>query len=415
MSTVKRFLSASAASWARVGVTVVAQIALVPLYLTHWDVELYGIWLATHALASLLFTLDLGHQEFLGYEFMRIGKHSCSKLSRYLWSGIVFSIGINLFQLLLISFFLITGVISDLLGSSSILAPGIIRMVGIILIAQGIAWLIGTSISGLLFRVLAPFGYYPRMAWWNFIDAIISALTPLVAVSLGADLLTTGVVTAVVTVIFSIPKYCDLVRLMRKENIPFSYPSWQVGYANFLLSLAVFGKISLENIRQQGVRIVLAPLVGVGGLAAFSTMRTGSNIALQGLNTITNPLIPDLMRFLQQRDQARCESVFGAVWIIVVALMAPAVVVLQAVIEPVYLVWTRGHIAFNPWLFALLSLSVLVFAVVQPATTIVVGNNLLKPQLLLSTLAALSVVGGIYLFVPRIGIVGAGIALLGLK
>ncbi|WP_133272256.1 polysaccharide biosynthesis protein [Hymenobacter radiodurans] len=157
----------------------------------------------------------------------------------------------------------------------------------------------------------------------------------------------------------------------------------------------------------------MAPLVGVGGLAAFSTMRTGSNIALQGLNTITNPLIPDLMRFLQQRDQARCESVFGAVWIIVVALMAPAVVVLQAVIEPLYVVWTRGHIAFNPWLFALLSLSVLVFAVVQPATTIVVGNNLLKPQLLLSTLAALSVVGGIYLFVPRIGIVGAGVALLG--
>ncbi|WP_133272257.1 hypothetical protein [Hymenobacter radiodurans] len=252
MSTVKRFLSASAASWARVGVTVVAQIALVPLYLTHWDVELYGIWLATQALASLLFTLDLGHQEFLGYEFMRIGKHNCLKLSRYLWSGIVFSIGINLFQLLLISFFLITGVISDLLGSSNILAPGIIRTVGIILIAQGIAWLIGTSISGLLFRVLAPFGYYPRMAWWNFIDAIISALTPLVAVSLGADLLTTGVVTAAVTVIFSIPKYCDLVRLMRKENIPFSYPSWHVGHVNFLLSLAVFGKISLENIRQQG-------------------------------------------------------------------------------------------------------------------------------------------------------------------
>lgn len=411
MSTAARLISGSVASWARIGVTLMSQMALVPLYLTYWDVSTYGTWLAIQALASLLVNLDLGHQEFLGFEFMRIGKDNRLQMSHLLWSGVVVGIVVCLFQLFMIGVLLATGILPYLIGKSGALTPAIIRSAGIILLLQGIAWLIGTSITGLLFRVLAPFGYYPRMAWWNFFTSIIAAVAPVTAVMLGADLLITGIVTAGTTIALSIPLYFDLFRLLRKEKIPFMAPSWKVGFKNFILSLAVFGKVSLENIRQQGVRIVMAPLAGTSGLAAFSTMRTGANVALQGLNTISHPLIPDLMRFLQQRDQGRSESSFATIWLVVVVLMAPAVVVLQAIIEPFYLTWTRGQISFNPWLFAILSLSVLIYAVVQPATTVVVGNNLLKPQLAISALSAIVVISGIHALVPVIGILGAGIAL----
>jgi O-antigen/teichoic acid export membrane protein len=280
------------------------------------------------------------------------------------------------------------------------------------LLLQGLAWLLGSSITGLLFRVLAPFGYYPRMAWWNFFSAIVGSAASVTAVVRGAGLLEVGLVSTGTTVVLSIPLYFDLLRLVRKERIPFSPPSWQIAKTNFLLSLALSGKILLDNMRQQGVRIVLAPLSGLAGLAAFSTMRTGANGALQGLNSITQPLMPDLVRFLQQRDQARSESAFGTIWLLVIAVMAPAAVVLQALVEPIYLAWTRGQIPFNPGLFALLSLSVLVYAVVQPAMTVVVGNNLLKPQLALSVLGALIMVGGMFILVPATGILGAGLALL---
>ncbi|MEJ7663172.1 MAG: hypothetical protein WKG07_28360 [Hymenobacter sp.] len=40
------------------------------------------------------------------------------------------------------------------------------------------------------------------------------------------------------------------------------------------------------------------------------------------------------------------------------------------------------------------------------------GNNLLRSQLLLALLAAVLVVGGVYLLVPPLGIVGAGITLV---
>ena len=210
----------------------------------------------------------------------------------------------------------------------------------------------------------------------------------------------------------SIFLYADLFKLLKREKLRLLKPSIPLGYSNFRKSIPLLGKSLFENVRQQGVRLILAPLAGAAGLAAFSTMRTGANVALQGLNTIINPLVPDLMRFLHDRDQPRSEAAFATIWIVVVGLMAPGVVILQAFVEPFYVLWTQGKIVFDPLLFALLSLGVLVYAVIQPAIAVVVGNNLTKIQLNLTGLSAIIVLGVLCALVPTIGILGAAIALL---
>jgi O-antigen/teichoic acid export membrane protein len=277
---------------------------------------------------------------------------------------------------------------------------------------QSVSWTWVASISGLFTRVLAPFGYFPRVTWWGFVYSVITAFAPLVAVVLGGDLLQAGIAFVLGAFAYSIPLYIDLFRLMKKEGIPVMKPSWRIAFSNFSRSLALFAKSLFENIRQQGARLVLAPVAGAAGLAAFSTMRTGANVALQGLNTVTNPLMPDLVRFLNERDQPRSEAAFSTVWIVVIGLMAPGVVVLQTFVEPFYTMWTRGKIPFDPPLFAVLSLGVLIYAAAQPSLAVVVGHNMLRPQLVLSALAAILVITGIATLVPIIGILGAGVALL---
>jgi O-antigen/teichoic acid export membrane protein len=412
MSTASRLISGSAASWAQIAVTMASQMALVPIYLSHWDVVTYGTWLAVQALVSVISTLDYGHQEFLGYEFLRIGRDNRKELSAYIWSGAGVGLLISVLQVFLIMGLIYTNTLPSMLGKADAMTPSLVHDAGIVLLLQGIAWLLSISVTGLVFRALAPFGYYPRMVWWNLGGAVIGAIAPVVAVVMGADLLIAGSISAGGIVIYSVLIYADLFRLLRREQIPFSMPSAKLGLHNFIRSLALSGKWLLENARQQGVRLVLAPLAGAAGLAAFSTMRTGANVALQGLNTVVNPLMPELMRFIHQRDQERIESAFGTVWFVLVAVLAPAMVIVQAVVEPLYLLWTRGRVPFNPLLFATLSLSVLVYAVAQPAIAVVKGNNMLKPQLLLSALAAVTVVGGIYLLVSKMGILGGGLALL---
>ena len=165
-------------------------------------------------------------------------------------------------------------------------------------------------------------------------------------------------------------------------------------------------------LRQQGVRLVLAPLSNITDLAAFVTMRTGANVAMQGLGTITNPLKPETMNYLNAGDQDRLDSTLGLVWITIAAVFSPAVLVLQVVFPGLFVVWTRGKIQFEPVLFALLSLSVLVFGLAQPAMSIVQGVNQLGPQIVLSLGSGILVFTGMFYFVPHCGIVAVGWALL---
>ena len=412
MSTVSRVVSGSVASWSGIGVMLLTQVVLVPLYLTYWNLETYGVWLAIQALISVLTSVDFGHQEFLGFEFLRVGKDNRAEISRFLSAGLLVSVALNVGQLALIGGIITAGWLPRLLEKAAGIGTQTLHEAGLALLLLGVAWFIGTSLPGLIARALAPYGYYPRMAWWGLLSTIVSAVVPIVAVCCGAKLLVTALVLTSALVVGSIPQYLDMFRLLRREGFALELPSVALGGKNFMHSLAVSGKGLLENARLQGVRLLLAPLAGVASLAAFSTMRTGANVALQGLNSITSPMLPDFMRFLHERDQARSEAAFGMVWILVVSVMAPAIVLLQACIEPLYLLWTRGRLVFDPVLFALLSIGVLVHALAQPAISIVRGNNLLRPQLLLSALAAVVVVGGLYVLVPRTGILGAGIALL---
>lgn len=412
MSTVSRLISGSGAAWVQIAIVFMSQMALVPVYLSFWNVQTYGIWLAVQALIFFMSIFDRGHMDFLGFEFLRLGNGKRVELGLYLWSGVWFGAAIGLLQIIFIIVLLVTKSIQILFDETVLANASIIKDASIVLLLQSIAWLFSGSVNALFNRALWAFGYYPRMAWWGVFSYLLIALAPVIAVILGAGLLTAGIVTACTTVIVSIPQCIDMLRLLRKEKIFYGGSSIKLGWQNFLRSLALSLKYILENFRQQGIRIILAPLAGAVGLAAFSTMRTGANVASQGLNSVANPLMPELMRFLHRRDQPRSDAALGIVWIIVIAILAPAVIVLQVIMEPLFLIWTRGKVPFEPLLFATLSAGVLVYGVAQPALAIVYGNNLLKSQLLISISAAIAVIGGTFILVPKIGILGAGFALL---
>jgi O-antigen/teichoic acid export membrane protein len=411
LSTTSRLISGSAAHWIQIGVTVFSQLAFVPIYLSHWTPSTFGIWLAIQALMGVITRLDFGYHEYIAYELFRCGQDRFL-LSKFLWSGTGVSVLINIAQLLFIFLIPQLGILPFFLGNLQVSDQHLIKDAGTVLLMQGIIWIIFNCLPGLIFKTLAPLSYYPRMAWWNLYCNLLTSAAPVIAVVFGADLLTAGIVSALASFIFSIPLYVDLFALLKKEKISYNGLFLKFGLQNFIFSLAVSTRGLLENLRQEGVRIIVSPFIGVAGLTSFSTMRTGSNIASQGLNTIVYPIMPELMRFLHNKDQERSEVAFGTIWFVLVAVMAPGIVVLQIIIKPLFTIWTHGKVIFNPPLFAAFSLTVLIYAVSQPAIAVVKGNNLLKSQLLISIVACVIVISGIIISIPMIGINGAGIALI---
>src|SRR5271167_1442140 len=121
VSAFNRVASGSLASWSRMGVTVAAQLALVPLYLSFWSAETYGVWLALQAFYAFATILGMSHLTFLENEFIRIGNSSLPVLGRVLWSSIPMAIVIAAVQLALVAGLIWTGLFASLLNPDGLM------------------------------------------------------------------------------------------------------------------------------------------------------------------------------------------------------------------------------------------------------------------------------------------------------
>jgi len=407
-SSVSRILSASAANWFRIGITIVSQVALVPIYLSKWDSETYGAWLLLGAVWGLFTFLNSGLFDYFGNECLRLGADKHNEIAQLMSSAVFIGFLLSGLDFLLVWVFLNFGLATDWITIDTEMYQ---QWTNALLLKAGTyAFTIG--VSGTATRVLAVFGYYPRTAWWGVGYGMLSAFGPGLAVFLGANLWEAAITACLLDAAYHLFYFTDVIRISRRELLLQHKPLFKQGISLILMSLWVSARGLIETFRQQGIRIILAPLAGVSDMAAFATMRTGANFALQGLGTITGPIMPELMRFLNARDQARTESSFAVVWLALCVFLSPAVLVVQYIAPELFPLWTRGKFVFDPWLFGMLSLGVLTFALAQPAMSVLTGNNVLRPQLLISALAASETVGGMFLLVPLMGISGAALALL---
>jgi O-antigen/teichoic acid export membrane protein len=412
MSTFKRFISGSAASWSRIGITLFSQLALVPLFLSHWTVEEYGCWLATQSFIGFATLLSLGHQTFLGYEFLKIGEKDLPRFRTILYSSFPFAILIAGVELLAVITFIYFGGAQWLLDSHGELTPDLVRQTELVLVIQSVVWVFVSSVGGVVGRAVSPMGYFARGAWWLVASTLVTLLASALAVACGADVLVAGAAQSAATVVINVPLQWDLWRLLRRHGVTKIKMDRRLGISNVFRSLALAAKMLLDVARQQGTRIILSPLVGVKDMAAFSTMRTASNVALQGLSTVTSPMMPELMRFFRQQDQARATSTFCFIWLMIATMMAPGILILQYVAPTLFQMWTRGKVAFDPSVFALMNCTLLVYAIAQPAMAVAQGFNLLKIQLTIAISTGIVALVGLALLTSRLGIWGAALALL---
>lgn len=407
-TTAGRIFSGSVASWVKILVMVITQIVLVPIYLSQWDVETYGAWLLLQALWGMGTLLNLAVYDYVGFECLKLGVDKREEISSRI-SSIIPVVFLISCVLILLAF----GFSESKLGVTLFqLGDDLSQQWNTALVIMSIVYLFTSSQSGLIERWMIPFGYYPLFAWLNVFRAMLISISPAIAVLLGADFLDTVVVSVISDVIYHLFFYFVAFKAIAKESLRLVVPQMKLGFEQWLLSLWLALRYLIDMTRQHGSRLILAPLSSPEGIAAFSTMRTGANFAQQGLITIILPAFPELMKFLKDKDQDKTESVFALIWLVTCALLAPALLVVQFIMPDAFELWTHGKIEFNPDLFALLSLTILVFAFGQPFDSIVRGNNLLKSQVIISFIGAVFVIGGMIIFVPVMGITGAGIALL---
>ncbi len=412
MTATKRFLSGSAASWARIIVTLIAQVVTVPIFLSHWSVPEYGCWLIIQTVLSLSSIFSMGHQNYLGFEFLKIGENQPRKLSLLFYSSIPFAIILSFVEFIAVIILIYAGALDSVFDPQKNMDEHLLKASFLALIMYSFYWIVATSVSALAGRVVATYGYYPRMAWWAVLIAIFDTTAAAVSVMLGASLGSTVKILILVNFVVNIPVFVELFRIFKKNDLAPVMPDWSLGMKIMMESCVLAISSLFDLLRQQGVRVFLSSLVGLVEMTAFSTIKTLSNVALQGIGTITNPMMPELMRYLRNKDQSRLVGSIAFVWLLSLIIMGTCLVALQSIMPIVFALWTRGKIQYDSNLFALFSVGLLIFSTSRPAAAIIQGNNLLKTQIVNSTIVGVICIGGIVILTSTYGIVGAGLALL---
>lgn len=410
MSTRNRIISGSASAWARILVTILAQILIVPICLKYWDIATYGIWLAAQALIVIVSTFDRGFNDYLQYEFLRIGTNDRVATRSLIWSSVRVSLIISCLETVILASLIFGFNLLSLVIEGPHLLSSKKEIIAVFFLQWGV-WMM-TSINGLLFRSLFAFGYFPRSSWWNVAISAGTMLFFLLSISNGAGLFSATLFSSIGVALLAVFQFIDIYFILKKERLGPIRSTLSKGFKSFSKSLSVSARYFLENFRQQGIRLFMTPYLGIVAMASFVTTRTVANVSLQGLSTVTNPLMPELMRFIQNKDQQRIDATFSSIWFVLIAFLAPAVIVLHCFGPELFSSWTHNKIGFDPILFGTLSTGVLIYALAQPATSIVLGNNMVNTQLVISILSMLCILMIIPLMNFGFGIGSVGFVLL---
>ncbi|RYD34526.1 MAG: hypothetical protein EOP86_10780, partial [Verrucomicrobiaceae bacterium] len=349
-----RIVRGTAITWLKLGVTVLAQIVATPAYLYYWSAETYGAWLAIVTAVNMLQIPGTSFQTYSGYEMMRESAKDRTQFSIYLRSVVRLGGVYGLFELG-VAFIISLTMVPLILGRDA--SPGLIRDAAqaffFTALGSGLVW----NWGGMWVRGASAVGHFSRWAWWGVLDALVKVGAPLLVLPLGWGMGKVAIFLSCTLILLHQMTLWDMRKVVRSHMDPEARPNWILAWNALKRAQVLSLKSTLEMFRRQGIRLILAPLLGMRELAAFATMRTGANAALQGLATLTSPLMPELMRFLAKRDQARSDAAMATVWMVVVAAMAPGVVVLQLFIVDLFHWWTHGKVIFNPVLFAIISSS----------------------------------------------------------
>ena len=406
-SVLKRVLSGSAASWTNIIINIIVQLALVPLFLNYWGAETYGLWLLFLSVWGVYLIFYNSFQLYVGFDAIKIAKDK-KQLNKVMSSTASIALLLSL-SLIAFTYLLKVTNSAKYLSLDSEMAKTLYTL----LFVYSTAWLFSGAIHVTFEKWLTPFGYAPYVLWLNTARIFIRNFVAVICVMNGLDIINTVVFTAG----FDILLYCVSAVFVRKfmklNNLGFTSDwSFKLGWQYLYNSLYLFVKYILDACRNIGLRLILAPVLSVTEIALFATLRTPSNIVMQGTNSIAYAMQPELMASIRDKEVNKVFVFNTLLWFIMATLIVPFVYILQLIMPDFYEFWTLGKFEFDSQVFALFSLVVLTYTVCSPFEAIVKGNNLVKEQAMISFISMVLLIIFIVMFGRIYGVLGVAISLL---
>lgn len=347
---VRRFLAGLAAVWSGQTISIIENLAVVPLYLWYWFPERYGEWLALSALVAYLATLDLGMNMAGGNKLTQeYARGDLVAFRRYQSAALAFYTGLAAVGTVLLGLAVATLPLTRWAGLK-LTGPGEAALVAFLLGAQ-VLW---SMPAGLIVSTYRAMGDMGRTSWVTNLQNIagvgLAAACLLVGGGMramaGVELLCMAVVTGAVLI--------DL-----KRNHPAAAPGLVGAEFSLIRELvrpsASFGLLMFsEAIRLQGIVLLVSRILGGTAVTVFVSSRTLCNLVRQISGTLRNAIWPHVTAV---EAQGRHEAIrqFHRIWVAgSTALCVSIAAALWFEGGDVVAVWTHGRVAADSQLLRLL-------------------------------------------------------------
>lgn len=388
--------------------TAIVQLGSVPVLLHVWGASKYGDWLLLSAIPSYLTLSDLGFGNASGSEMsMSVAANDQEGALEVFQSSWVLVTAVSLVALLVavVSVWSIPWQrLLRLSSVSNIQAAAVMLVLGahVVLSQQN-----GVAESG-----YRSDGNFAVGTFWVVVLRVVEAVAAAATAILGGSMLAVAFTYLTVRCVGTF----GYILLLRRMSPWIHYGIRHARLKTIKKMIApALGFVALPlggALGQQGLQLVIGARLGPIAVVSFSTLRTLSRLNFQLVGVIKNALWPELSRAFGAADiplarrlhRRACQaslgfSIFGG---LILWMVGPII----------YHLWIRQNVSFDATCFHFLLFVAIMNSLWDTSSVIPMSNNGHFRIAVAYSLAAMLSLGLAWTLVPRLGTVGAAIALL---
>ncbi len=405
MSLVRRVATGSVANLAGISMNAMLQMLTVPILVSSWGQERFGLWVMLTTIPTYFALTDLG--------FVQAATTDMTMKNVRGEREAVLAIFQSVFLLFVGSSAVIFGL------SSLLLLPGILtdtlKHYWIVQNAALVVLLVGYAAGCLLSQVtLAGFRSTGNYAVGTLtLDSMgfLEGLAALLAAYSGAGF--QGVVLTLMTMRFTIVAvHYALLRV----RVPWLY--YGLDHARFIeikrLSKPALSAMAIPvalAINLQGIVLVVGAILSPASVAVYTSVRTASRLAIQLTGVVNRATMPEIGRAAGAHAPAAMSKLLSMNLYLVLFVLAPGGIAFALFGQDFVALWSRGHIVPSQSFIEIMAMAMVVHGCWYFASNVLLATNahsgMAKYLLCSAVLSILIVVA----FTRQFGLVGVAIGI----
>ena len=407
MSSIQRIISGSSAGLVRNFFQLGLILISLPLYLSFWSLELYGIWILIISIISFIKLPITNYLEYLGHEFLRNGPKNRLEISKIIYGSVFMVVLINFFLIVLFIILFEYIPILELLNIDQKYF-NIIKISILLVTASDII----TYVLSVFNRALYPFNYYPKTQWIGLAIIIIIPASQIFSLFYGFKIIELSIVTFAVSSVANFFYLIFVIRFIKNEKIKYNGLYLKKNLKHLFNSLYLFLGSLVNVLKNEGSRLILLPFVGTVQLVTYVAIRTANNLIRKFFYTFSNSFLIEFSGYINKKDKKKFTNSYKIIYLLLSILVTPIAFIFQIVASDIFEIWTQNKLEFDPVLFASMTTAFLIIIFYNPGLLILKSKNLFKDDMIISIISSTAFIMIFMILVKQYSMRGAGYTLI---